>query len=142
MAKYELKTKKNDASPAKFVNAVKDDERRKDGKALLKIFKEITGKTPKMWGSSIVGYDTYHYTYKSGQEGDWMMTGFSPRKQNLSLYIMPGFGDYKDLLKKLGPHKTGVGCLYIKRLEDIHLPTLKKLIKKGYTDMKKMYKKT
>lgn len=141
MAKYEPKTKKNNQSVTAFLNAIEDPQKRKDAKTILKLMKEVTKEKPVMWGDSIVGFGTYHYKYASGQEGDWMITAFSPRKQNLTIYIMPGynFPGYQDLLDKLGPHKTGKSCLYIKRLEDIHLPTLKKLIKRGYTDMKKKY---
>lgn len=138
----ELKTKKNRASVSAFLNALEDEQKRKDAKELNKIFKDITGEKPMMWGSSIVGYGTYHYkSERSTQEGDWMRTAFSPRKANLTIYIMPGysFPGQKDLLKKLGPHKTGKSCLYIKRLSDIHIPTLKKIIKAGWDDMNKRY---
>lgn len=141
MGKYELKTKLNKASVTAFINNIEDAQKKADSKTIVKIMKEATGDKPKMWGSSIVGFGTYHYKYKSGQEGDWMLTGFSPRKANLSIYIMPGFKKYGDLLKKLGPHKHSVGCLYIKKLEDIHLPTLKKIITQSVRDMKKMYSK-
>jgi hypothetical protein len=142
MAKVELKTKKRKASVAKFLDSVKDEEKRRGAKEINKIMKEITGEKPTMWGPSIVGYGTYHYKYASGREGDWMKTGFSPRKDNLTVYIMPGYtlDKYKVLLKKLGPHKLGKSCLYIKRLSDIHIPTLKKIIKAGYKDMNKKYK--
>jgi hypothetical protein len=139
MSKYELKTKKNKKSVTAFVKGIEDTEKRKDAQELLKLFREVTGKRPVMWGDSIIGYDSYHYKYASGQEGDWMMTGFSPRKQNLSIYIVPGFDNQTSLLEKLGPHKTSVSCLYIKRLSDVHLPTLKKIIAKGYKEMKKQY---
>jgi len=90
-----------------------------------------------MWGSSIIGFGSYHYkSEKSRQEGDWMLTGFSPRKQNLTLYVMPGFGDYQDLLKDLGKHKTSVGCLYLNKLADVDLVVLEKLIKKSFAAMK------
>lgn len=139
MSKYELKTQLNDASVEAFLNSVENEQRRKDSFTVLELMKEITGCEPKMWGKSTVGFDTYHYKYASGQEADWMALGFSPRKQALTLYIMPGYQDYSDLMDKLGPHKTGKCCLYIKRLSDIHMPTLKKLITKGYKDLKKMY---
>lgn len=141
MTKNELKTKKRKASVAKFLNGIKDEQKRKDAKEINKIIKEVTGEKPVMWGSSIVGYGTYHYKYASGREGDWMITGFSPRAQNLTIYIMPGyqFPRYKALLKDLGPHKLGKSCLYIKRLSDVHIPTLKRLIKTGYQDMRKRY---
>lgn len=136
----EIKTKKNNASVPAFIASITDETRRKDAKALLAVFKEATGMPAKMWGTAIIGYGTYHYkSERSKQEGDWMLTGFSPRKQNLSLYIMPGFRNYPALLKKLGPHTTSVGCLYIKRLSDVHLPTLKMLIKQSVKDMKKKH---
>ncbi len=139
MAKYELKTKVNKASVAAFLNSVKDPEQRKDAKEIDKIMRQITGQKPKMWGTSIVGYGTYTYHYASGQSGDWMRTGFSPRKQALTIYIMPGYSMNMPLLKKLGPYKKGKSCLYIKRLSDIHLPTLKKIIIAGWKDMEKRY---
>ena len=138
---YELKTQKNKQSVRAFLNSIEDEQKRADAKALDAIFRDITKEKPVMWGSSIVGYGSYHYVYASGQEGDWMRTGFSPRKTALTVYIMPGysFPDQKDLLAALGPHKTGKSCLYIKRLSDVHLPTLKKIIKKGWVDMNKRY---
>lgn len=139
MGKYELKTKKNNASVAAFLNTIEEPQKRADAKQIDKIMRELTGYKPKMWGASIIGYGTYHYKYPSGQEGDWMMTGFSPRKANLTIYVMPGYLDLADLLKKLGPHSMGKSCLYIKRLDDIHIPTLKKIIKYGVTYMRKNY---
>jgi hypothetical protein len=96
---------------------------------------EVTGHKPKMWGPSIVGFGSYHYKYDSGREGDWMVTGFSPRKKDLTLYIMMGFEKHQDLMKQLGKHSTGKSCLYIKRLSDIHMPTLKKLIKTSVKEL-------
>jgi hypothetical protein len=93
--------------------------------------REITGEEPAMWGSSIVGFGSYHYVYASGREGDWFLTGFAPRKQALTMYIMSGFSEYDELLEKLGKFKTGKACLYVKKLDDIHLPTLKKLIRQS-----------
>lgn len=136
---YELKTKQNKQSVAAFLNTVADPDRRKDAKAILKLMKEITGEKPTMWGSSIIGFGSYDYTSKSGIKGTWPLTGFSPRKQNLTIYIMPGFAQYADLMQTLGPHKTGKSCLYIKSLEDICLTTLKKLIRQGFNEMKKRY---
>lgn len=133
----ELKTKKTAASVEQFILAVDDETRRDDCFAVMALMKSITKEEPAMWGSSIVGFGSYHYIYASGQEGDWPLTAFSPRKQNLTIYVMPGFEKYPDLIKKLGKCKTSKGCLYIKRLEDIHLPTLKKLIKTGLSDLKK-----
>ena len=141
MAKAKLKTQKNTRSVSDFLNKIPDPQKRKDAKTILKLMKEVTKEKPVMWGTSIVGFGDYHYKYASGREGDWMITGFSPRKQNLTVYIMPGysFPEYKELLKKLGPHSLGRSCLYIKHLDDIHLPTLKKLIAQGYRDMKAKY---
>ena len=127
----ELKTKQTNASVKDFLNQIPDEERRKDCIAVAKIMEEITGTKPKMWGPSIVGFGSYHYKYESGREGDWMITGFSPRKKDLTLYIMMGFEKHPELMKQLGKHSTGKSCLYIKRLSDIHLPTLKKLIKQS-----------
>lgn len=134
----ELKTKQNDASVQAFIDAIEDDRKRQDSQDLLALFTEVTGEEPKMWGDSIIGFGQYHYTYKgTGREGDWMLTGFSPRKQNLTLYIMPGFANYQDLLKKLGKHTTSVSCLYIKRLSDVDLTVLRELLKDSFNDMKR-----
>ncbi len=103
--------------------------------------KEITGEEPTLWGDSIVGFGRYHYTYESGREGDWFLTGFSPRKQNLTLYIMAGFDDYDDLMNKLGKYKTGKSCLYVKKLQDIDLPILKQLIKQSVVHTSKTYRR-
>lgn len=139
MTKYELKTKKNMGSVSEYLKSIEDEALKKDGKALLKLFKDATGKPAKMWGSSIVGFGEYHYTYTSGQEGDWMATGFSLRKSGPTIYIMPGYADYSDLLAKLGPHKLGKSCLYLKRLSDVDEKVLTKLIKAGLKDLKKKY---
>lgn len=137
----ELKTLKTTASPRAFIAGVADDQKRADATALLKIFADATGMKPAMWGSSIVGYGSYHYkSERSTQEGDWPLTGFSPRAQNLTIYIMPGFKEYGPLLEKLGKHKiSGGSCVYIKRLSDIHVPTLTRLIKKSVADMQKRH---
>ncbi len=131
----ELKTKKNDASVEVFINAVEHEKRRTDSLVVLEMMKKITGEEPSMWGDSIVGFGSYHYTYASGREGDWMVTGFSPRKQSLTLYIMPGFEKYPDLMAKLGKYRTGRSCLYINKLEDIDQKILERLIAKSYKDM-------
>ncbi len=137
----ELKTRVSDASVEDFIKAVPDEAKRTDSIKLLELFKKVTGEEPKMWGTSIIGFGKYHYkSERSRQEGDWPLTGFSPRKQNLSLYIMPGFDDYQDLLKDLGKHKTSVGCLYVNKLADVDLIILEKLVKKSYLDMKEKYK--
>lgn len=137
----EIKTKVTKASVLDFINKVPDQKKRKDTLALLALFKDVTGEKPQMWGPSIIGFGTYHYkSERSAQEGDWMLTGFSPRKQNLTLYIMSGISENKDLLEKLGKHKTSVGCLYINKLEDVDLLILKKIIKKSFDSMKKEHK--
>ncbi|MBE0672469.1 MAG: DUF1801 domain-containing protein [Anaerolineales bacterium] len=136
----DLKTKVNDASVEGFLNSAKDEQTRADCFEILKIMKQVTKEEPKMWGSSIVGFGSYHYKGASGREGDWMMTGFSPRKQNLTLYLMGGFQAHADLLKKLGKHKTSVGCLYIKKLDDVDVKVLKELIKNSYKTMKQLAK--
>ena len=127
----ELKTKKNNASVKQFLDSIDDEQKRKDSLAVLEMMKKITGEKPKMWGTSIVGFGNYHYKYASGREGDWFVTGFSPRKQALTLYIMSGFSEYDALLKKLGKFKTGKACLYVKQLDDVHLATLRELIKRS-----------
>lgn len=127
----ELKTKVNDASVTTFLNSIEDDEKRADSFEILKLMKQVTRKEPKMWGASIIGFGDIHYKYESGREGDWFITGFSPRKQNLTLYVMGSYNPHAELLKKLGKHKTGVGCLYIKRLKDVDAKVLKELIKKS-----------
>lgn len=128
----ELKTQKNKASVTDFLATIKDKEKQADAKKLLAIFKEVTGKKPIMWGSAIIGFGEIHYKYASGREGDWMAAGFSPRSAAFSLYLsgcMYGFDKFKDLLDKLGKFKTGKGCLYIKKLSDVDVAVLKKLIK-------------
>jgi len=131
----ELKTKKTKASVAAFLDQISDEQRRKDCQRVLKIMKEATGEQPRMWGSSIVGFGAYKYRYASGHEGEWPIIGFSPRKNDLTLYIMPGFADHTELMAKLGKHKTGKSCLYIKKLDDVELPVLKKLITKSVDKM-------
>ena len=124
-----IKTTVNDARVEDFINSVSDEKKVRDSFTLLDMFKRLTGEQPKMWGTSIIGFGQYHYkSERSRQEGDWPLVGFSPRKQNLTLYIMPGFGDYEDLLKDLGKHKTSVGCLYINKLEDVDLKVLEKMV--------------
>jgi hypothetical protein len=131
----ELKTRKTKASVAAFLNAIEDDQMRKDCKVVAKLMQEVTGEKPAMWGASIVGFGNYEYTNtKAG--GVWPLTGFSPRKQNLTMYIMSGFDRYADLTAKLGKHSTGKSCLYVKRLADVDLPTLKKLIAASVAHMK------
>jgi len=134
----ELKTKERKASVEKFLNSVKEDQKREDSFKILKIMKQITKAEPKMWGTSMIGFGNYHYKYASGREGDWFLTGFSPRKQNISLYIMADINKYKELLGKLGKHKTGKGCLYINKLDDVDTKILKELITTSVKKLKKM----
>ena len=136
----ELKTKKTTASVEDFLNSIVDEQRRKDCFRVLEIMKAATKAEPAMWGTSIVGFGRYQYAYKSGRALEWFLTGFSPRKQDLTLYIMPGLERYPALMKKLGKHKTGKSCLYIKKLDDVDLPTLKQLIKQSLTDLAAMRK--
>lgn len=138
----ELKTKVTKKSPLAFVRAIEDSAKREDALQLLKIFTEATGEKPKMWGSSIIGYGQYHYeSERSNQKGDWPLTGFSSRKSALTIYIMPGFKNYTQLLKTLGEYTiSGGSCLYVKRLSDLHVPTLKQLIHRSVADMRRKYK--
>jgi hypothetical protein len=136
----ELKTKPTKASVDKFLNQVPDETRREDCFKVAKMMQEITGEKPKMWGPSIVGFGSYHYKYASGQEGDWPIAAFSPRKQDLTLYLLPGFQEDGELMQKLGKHSTGKSCLYIKRLSDVHEPTLKKLVRQSVKRMKQITK--
>jgi len=129
----ELKTKKNDTSVDNFLSAVENEQRRKDSLHVKEIMEEITGCPPIMWGPSIVGFGSYHYVYASGREGDWMATGFSPRKNALTLYIMTGFDHYDELMSKLGSFKTGKSCLYVKSLSDIDETVLRELIQRSFT---------
>jgi hypothetical protein len=138
--KVELKTKVNDASVEGFLNSVADEQKRKDCFEILRLMEQVTKEEPKMWGSSIVGFGSYHYKGASGREGDWLLTGFSPRKENLTLYIMGGFDLHQDLLKKLGKHKTSVGCLYIKKLDDVDKEVLKELVAESVKTTKKLSK--
>lgn len=133
----ELKTKPNDASVEEFIGRIADERRLADARALLALLRKITGEEPRMWGPSIIGFGAYHYKYATGHEGDCPVAGFSPRKRNFSLYLTCDIQQHADLLEKLGKHKTGKGCLYINRLEDIHLPTLEKLVKRSVRDLKK-----
>ena len=133
----ELKTKRNDGDIHAFLNSISDEKKRQDSFAILKLMQEATDAKPKMWGDSIIGFGSYHYKYASGREGDWFLTGFSPRKQNLTLYIMSGFEKNETLLNKLGKYSTGKSCLYIKKIEDVDLGVLKELIEKSVDYMAK-----
>jgi hypothetical protein len=133
----ELKTKRNKGDVEAFLNNVSDEKKRQDSFTILELMKQVTGKEPEMWGDSIVGFGSYHYKYASGREGDWFVTGFSPRKQNLTLYIMSGFDEYDQLLSKLGKHSTGKSCLYIKKIEDVDVDVLTELVKKSVDHMER-----
>lgn len=135
MGKYELKTKVNDDSVIDFLNTIEDLSKREESFQLLDLLSAITKSEPKMWGSSIIGFGSYHYKYASGQEGDWMKVGFSPRKQKFSIYIMSGFEPLKDYLENLGKHKTGKGCLYVNKLADIDLNILQKLVEESMNNL-------
>jgi len=135
----ELKTKPNKGDVEKFLNSVDDEKRRKDSFEVLKLMRDITGEEPKMWGGSMVGFGSYHYKYESGREGDWFVTGFSPRKTALTLYIMAGFKRFDELMGKLGKYKTGKSCLYVKKLEDVNRDVLRELITESVDYMKRAY---
>ncbi|MCW5911948.1 MAG: DUF1801 domain-containing protein [Cyclobacteriaceae bacterium] len=135
----ELKTKKNDNDIIKFLNEIDNEERKNDCFKLLELFEQLTNERPKMWGQSIVGFGSYHYKYDSGREGDWFLTGFSPRKANLTIYITAGFKEYDAIMKGLGKYKTGSSCLYVKKLSDIDTDKLKMLVEKSVACMKKRY---
>jgi len=137
LAKAELKTKQTEQSVAEFLGNVSDDKKRQASWKILELMQAATQAEPKMWGEGIIGFGQYHYKHASGREGDWFLTGFSPRKQNLTLYIMTGFDQYETLLGKLGKYKTGKACLYINKLEDIDLEVLKELIEKSVDHMTK-----
>lgn len=132
------KTLVNYANVEDFIRGVANDTRREDALVLLTIYRAIANETPKLWGTSIIGFGKYHYkSERSSQEGDWPLAGFSPRKQSLTLYFVPGFDDYAELLEKLGKHKTSIGCLYINKLADIDMDVLKMLIEQDYEKSKR-----
>ena len=131
----ENKTQVTDADVRAFLDRVDHPTRRADAFALDEMFRRVTGWVPRMWGPSIVGYGSYHYTYDSGREGDFLATGFSPRKANLSLYIMPGYHEMGDLLDRLGKHRTGAACLYINKLADVEMDVLEEIVRRGLNDL-------
>lgn len=135
-----IKTLINDASVEDFINSVDSEVKKTDAFKLLEMYKAVTKETPKMWGPSMIGFGKYHYkSERSTQEGDWPLAAFSPRKQSLTLYIMPGFHDYSDLLNKLGKHKISKGCLYVNKLSDVDENILEQLIKRSYDDAKRTF---
>ena len=135
----DMKTVPTDANVVKFLSSVENDQRRQDSLEVLDMMKEITGEKAVMWGPSIVGFGQYHYRYERGREGAMLITGFSPRKTSLTVYIMPGFDRYDQLMSKLGKHKTGKSCLYIKKLNDIDRDVLRQLIRESYDYMREKY---
>jgi len=139
MAKADTKTQLTDVDPRAFLEAVEHPVRRADGLILDDMFRRITGWQPRMWGPTIVGYGKYHYIYDSGREGDSLATGFSPRKTNLSLYIMPGYQNFGDMLDRLGKHKKAVACLYMNKLADVDLAVLEEIIRAGLDDLGKAW---
>lgn len=135
----ELKTQRNDGNVQHFINEIADDKRRRDAQTVLDLMRELTGEEPAMWGSSIVGFGAYRYEYKSGRKSEWFKVGFSPRKQNLTLYIMNGFQRYDELMARLGKHKTGVSCLYINKLTDVDMDVLRELVRESFGYMTEKY---
>ncbi len=133
----EPKTKPTDRDVEDFLNSVQDEKKRQDSFTILRLMEEATGEEPQMWGDSIIGFGLYKYKYASGREGEWFLTGFSPRVQNLTLYIMSGFDQYDVLLDQLGKYKTGKSCLYINKIEDVDLQTLKDLVEQSVEHMAK-----
>ncbi len=139
MAKSQNKTVANDGSVQGFLDGVKDDQKREDSYKILDMMQQLSGYQPTMWGSSIIGFGEYHYKYDSGREGDMCRIGFSPRVQNISIYIMPGYQDFDEELSRLGRHKKGKACLYIKRLSDVDEAVLKEIMQKGLDIMAEKY---
>jgi Domain of unknown function (DU1801) len=133
----DLKTKQTNEDVLQFLNGIPNEQRRKDSLVILNMMREVTGIEPVFWVGNIIGFGKYHYKYASGHEGDACMMGFSPRKQNLALYVLSGFKNQQALLKKLGKHKAGVGCLYVNKLDDVHLPTLRKIVEESFKHIKK-----
>lgn len=135
----ELKTRENDASVQAFLDSVMPERRRDDCLVIDALMRRVTGWEPKMWGDSIVGFGRYHYKYNSGREGDWFITGYAPRKAALTIYIMPGFGNFGPLMDRLGKYRTGRACLYVTRLENIDLGVLEDLVRESVETMGRIY---
>ena len=135
------KTQPNDQSVGAFIDTVVNDKKQKDSQILLQLMQEITGEKPVMWGDSIVGFGHYHLKYESGRELDWMLAGFSPRKQNIAIYMMGGFENQEALLAKIGKAKNSVSCLYVKKLDDIDLDILREMVRLSVETIKKKYEK-
>jgi hypothetical protein len=137
----EMKTKPTDAAVDAFLDEVGDPARRDECRTILELMREVTGAEPKMWVGGMVGFGSYHYRYESGREGDWFVTGFSPRKANLTLYIMAGFDRYEVLLERLGKFKTGKSCLYLKRLSDVDIDVLEELVRESVAHVSGTYER-
>jgi hypothetical protein len=135
----EPKTKETAAGVEAFLATVADEGRRADCRALLELMRDVAGAEPRMWGTSIVGFGRYHYRYASGHEGDSCLIGFSPRKRDLTLFLMPGLDTHAPLLARLGRHKAGKGCLYVKRLADVDVAVLRELIAASVAHLRKLY---
>lgn len=139
MAKYEAKTKPTEITPADYIAALDEGPRKRDAEMLLPWFEKVTGLKGCMWGPSIIGFGRYAYTYESGHSGEHMLTGFSPRKANTVVYILPGYRDLSEKLARLGPHKTGKSCLYLGKLSAINMPVLEEMVLDGVAYMRKNY---
>jgi hypothetical protein len=135
----EVKTKLTGASVDEFLDTIENDQMRDDCRTIARIMAKAAKAPPRMWGSSIVGFGTSKYRYANGKEAEFMLTAFSPRKQNITLYMTPRLSEHRDLLDKLGTHSCGKSCLYIKRLSDVHMPTLTKLVKASVADIRKAH---
>ena len=135
----ELKTAPTGASVTTFIDGIEDTAKRRDARTLVRLMRNVTQAPPRMWGPSMVGFGQYRYRYESGREGDWMLTGFSPRKRELSIYIMSGFAGHEDLLERLGPHRTGRSCLYVKRLADVDADVLEELVTRSVEHLRRTH---
>ncbi len=135
----ENKTKPNSASVEDFLASISDEKKRQDTRVIMGMMEEVTGSSPKMWGTSIIGYGAYRYHYRSGRQGEWALVSVSPRARNVTVYIMPGFSDFEHLMSKLGKYKTGRSCLYLNKLEDVDREVLYDLIKESVAYMKTKY---
>lgn len=136
----EIKTKATDSDVLEFINKIEDNNQKQDSIYLLELLSEITKKEPQLWGNGTIGFGTFVYKSKSGQQGTWYLTGFAPRKGQISISIMAGFEQFAEILQNLGKHKLGVGCLYIKKLDDVDKTTLKKLVEQAFKHMSEKYK--
>jgi hypothetical protein len=133
------KTVATENSVAEFIASIDDEQKRRDSEEMIALMRGVTGHEPRMWGSSLVGFGSYHYRYESGREGDFFLTGFSPRKTALTIYVMPGFTRYGKLMKTLGPHSTGKSCLYVKNLDAIDRAVLEEIVRNSVSHMREKY---